>query len=337
MNNRNIWLNAIMGIVVGDAFGCPVQFKSREMVSAHPITRMYGYGTFNLPEGSWTDDSSLTLALLDSIYRNKEIDPDEIMENFMKWLDDGDFTPYGTAYDIGSGTIAAIDRYRSTRKWWQCGSNDEWNNGNGSLMRIIPACIYCSIMITRGEYTEQDAVNTIHAVGSLTHGHIRSNIACGLYFFMVHQVLTEEGPFFNILQNGLSNGFTFYEQFLENGGNNKDLLLYSRIKDLTSFASIPENQINSSGYVIDTLEAAIWSLINTCSFDQAIIKAVNLGDDTDTVGAVTGGLAGLYYGYDQIPEDWLSVIKRKDWIEEICIKTSEVFPDSCKAAAPKQQ
>ena len=107
--NTNIWLNGIMGVVVGDALGCPVQFESREEVARHPVTGMRGYGTFNLPEGSWTDDSSLTIALLESIRRVGEIDLDDIMGNFMKWLYDGEFTPYGESYDIGRGTMQAIN------------------------------------------------------------------------------------------------------------------------------------------------------------------------------------------------------------------------------------
>ena len=100
----NKWKSGIMGVVIGDALGCPVQFESREEVSKHPVTGMRGYGTFNLPAGSWTDDSSLTLALLESIRRTGTIDYKDIMDNFVKWLDDGAFTPYGYAYDIGRGT-----------------------------------------------------------------------------------------------------------------------------------------------------------------------------------------------------------------------------------------
>jgi hypothetical protein len=97
----NKWKSGIMGVVIGDALGCPVQFESREEVSKHPVTGMRGFGTFNLPAGSWTDDSSLTLALLESIRRTGTIDYKDIMDNFVKWLDDGAFTPYGYAYDIG--------------------------------------------------------------------------------------------------------------------------------------------------------------------------------------------------------------------------------------------
>ena len=313
--NTNIWLNGIMGVVVGDALGCPVQFESRKEVSRHPVTDMRGYGTFNLPEGSWTDDSSLTIALLESIRRIGKIDLDDIMENFMNWLYDGDFTPYGQSYDIGRGTMQAIDRYSRIRNAKKCGGDEARNNGNGSLMRILPACIYCSVMETSGIYSDCDAIDVIHSVGGLTHAHIRSNIACGLYFFMVKQILIGEGPLQERMREGLTQGFAFYESRL---ADKENLHYYDRLRDLTAFKSLPAEKIKSTGYVVDALEAAVWSLITTDRFDQALLKAVNLGDDTDTVGAIAGGLAGLYYGYDTIPENWLSAIKRREWIEEMC-------------------
>ena len=313
--NTNIWLDGIMGVVVGDALGCPVQFESRDEVARHPVTGMRGYGTFNLPEGSWTDDSSLTIALLESIRRVGKIDLDDIMGNFMKWLYDGEFTPYGQSYDIGRGTMQAIDRYRRNRKAKKCGGDEEWNNGNGSLMRIMPVCLYCTVMETSGMYSDRDAIDAIHSVGGLTHAHIRSNIACGLYFFMVKRILLGEGSLHERIQEGLMQGFAFYESYL---ADKENLHYYDRLMDLDDFKSLPADKIKSTGYVVDALEAAVWSLITTDSFDQALLKAVNLGDDTDTVGAIAGGLAGLYYGYDSIPEDWLSAIKRREWIEGIC-------------------
>ena len=313
--NNNIWLNGIMGTVTGDALGCPVQFETREEVAEHPITGMRGYGTFNLPEGSWTDDSSLTIALLESIRRNKYIDPDDIMENFMKWLYDGEFTPYGKSFDIGNTVRTAIGHYSRKGNVNKCGCDDERSNGNGSLMRIMPACIYCSEMLRLGEYSEQDALKIIHTIGGLTHAHICSNIACGLYFFMVDQLLTGEGSLQDRLQNGITDGFDFYQSFL---ADKECLHYYDRLLNLDTFVATPEDQIKSSGYVVDTLEAAVWSLITTDSFEQTLLKAVNLGNDTDTVGAVAGGLAGLYYGYDSIPKEWLEAIKRREWIEEMC-------------------
>ena len=307
----NIWKSSIMGVVVGDALGCPVQFESRETVAKHPVTGMRGYGTFNLPPGSWTDDSSLTLALLESIRRMGGIDYTDIMDNFVKWLDGGEFTPYGYAYDIGRGTMSAINRYKRYHKPHKSGNIDERSNGNGSLMRIMPAVLYC----IDNAPSSDEAIDIIHKVGGLTHAHIRSNIACGLYYFMALAVLDGDGPLTDRLQVGLDKGFAFYEQYL---ADHENLEYYDRMRDLGSFMALPEGSIRSSGYVVDALEAAVWSLVNADSFETSLLKAVNLGDDTDTVGAIAGGLGGLFYGYDAIPADWLAAIHRREWIEGLC-------------------
>ena len=306
----NHWLNGIMGVVTGDALGCPVQFESREEVARHPVTGMRGYGTFNLPAGSWTDDSSLTLALLESIRRVGGIDYTDIMNNFVKWLDDGEFTPFGYSYDIGRGTMNAIRKYTRDHKPHKAGSDDERNNGNGSLMRIMPAVLYC---IDKG-LPDAQAIDIIHKVGSLTHAHIRANIACGLYYFMTRAILTADGSLTERLQAGLSQGFAFYEDYL---ADRENLEYYHRLRDLCAFAALPAEKIRGTGYVVDALEAAVWSLANTDSFADALLKAVNLGDDTDTVGAIAGGLAGLYYGFDAIPPDWVAALQRREWIEDM--------------------
>ena len=308
---KNIWKDGIMGVVVGDALGCPVQFETREEVAAHPITGMRGNGTFNLPAGSWTDDSSLTLALLDSIKTQKKIDLDHIMANFVIWLDHGAFTPYGYSYDIGRGTMLAIRKYKLDRRPLKCGGTEEWNNGNGSLMRIMPACLFC----VEKALDDDAAIAVIHQVGSLTHAHIRANIACGLYFLMVREILNSDGGFRARMQAGLARGFAFYEKY---PADQEELHFYDRLRDLTRFSQIPSEEIKSSGYVVDALEAAVWSLATTDSFEAALLKAVNLGDDSDTVGAIAGGLAGLFYGYQAIPPEWTEAIQRKDWIEKLC-------------------
>ena len=308
---KSMWKDGVMGVVIGDALGCPVQFKSRAEVAKHPITGMRGNGTFNLPAGSWTDDSSLTLALLDSIKRLNTIDLHDIMDNFVKWLDNGAFTPFGQAFDIGRSTMWAIKKYKIDKRPEKCGGTEDWNNGNGSLMRIMPACLFC----VDKQLNDDDAIKVIHQVASLTHAHIRSNIACGLYYFMVKAILENDGALLDRLQTGLNHGFSFYENFLANQAN---VGYYDRLQNLNIFANTPQNAIKSSGYVVDTLEAAVWSLIKTNSFDSALLLAVNLGDDSDTVAAIAGGLAGLFYGYDAIPKDWLQAIQKRDWIEALC-------------------
>ena len=308
---RNIWRDGVLGVVTGDALGCPVQFRSREAVAKDPVTGMRGHGTFDLPAGSWTDDSSLTLALLDSIRRTHGIDLKDIMANFVRWLYHGAFTPYGTAYDIGFGTQDAIRRYRLDGDPLRCGGRSEDNNGNGSLMRILPACLYCA----EQGLDDGETVRIIHEVGSLTHGHLRANIACGLYGFMVKAILGEDGDLPVRLQAGLDRGFAWYDARQDAA---EELRYFVSLRDLGAFARTPADQIESTGYVVDTLEAAVWSLITTDSYEHALLKAVNLGLDTDTVGAVAGGLAGLYYGADAIPAAWLDALQRRAWIESLC-------------------
>jgi len=178
-------------------------------------------------------------------------------------------------------------------------------------MRIMPAVLYC----IDNAPSSDEAIDIIHKVGGLTHAHIRSNIACGLYYFMASAVLSGDGSLTERLQMGLDRGFAFYERYL---ADHENLEYYDRLRDLSRFMALPEDSIRSSGYVVDTLEAAVWALVNSGSFQDVLLKAVNLGDDTDTVGAIAGGLAGLLYGYDAIPGDWLEAIQRREWIESLC-------------------
>ena len=310
--DNNIWLNGVMGVVVGDALGCPVQFMDRsELRERGPVTEMEGHGTYNMPVGTWTDDSSMSLALLASIRDKGTIDLEDIMKRFAGWLVEGEYTPFGQSFDIGGGTMAAITRYLSDRDINTCGGTTDHDNGNGSLMRIMPACLYAYDR----KLSDTDAIKMIHDVAGLTHNHIRGQIACGLYYFCVKSILDDEGSLSERLQKGLYRGFVFYK-------NNLSILTeiayYGRLIDINELAEIPEKDIRSSGYVVDSIEAAIWSLVKTGSFRECLLKAVNLGDDTDSIAAIAGGLAGLYYGYDNIPSEWLSVIQRREWIEEMC-------------------
>ncbi len=316
---KNIWLDGIMGVVLGDALGNPVQFMSREDVRKAPVTGMRGGGAYKTPVGTWTDDTSMTLAALSSINRLGMIDPKDIMEQFCKWLKEGKYTPFGEAFDIGRGTWDAIMRYLREGDIKTCGGIFERENGNGSLMRIMPACLYCAELQIKGLLTDEEAAGLIHTVSGLTHNHLRSKIACGLYYFMVRALLDPapdmETDLIHRLSEGLDDGFAFYGSRLQCV---TELSHYARLRNLFSFKDLPAQEIRSSGYVVDTLEAAVWSLITTESFETALLKAVNLGEDADSVGAVCGGLAGLYYGYEDMPADWLNVLQRREWIETLC-------------------
>lgn len=185
MEGRNIWLDGIMGVVVGDALGLPVQFSWREELEKDPVTDMVGYRTFDLPAGSWSDDSSLTLAALSSINELGRVDSEDIMNRFLQWYDDGAYTPYGFAYDIGCTCEEAICRYGESKNYKECGCTGEHSNGNGSLMRIMPICLYVYENIKKTNLTEKQGIDLIHEVSALTHAHLRSKMACGSYYFMV--------------------------------------------------------------------------------------------------------------------------------------------------------
>ncbi len=294
----------IMGHAVGDALGVPVEFCSREELDDKPITKMIGFGTYPFPAGCWSDDTSMSLATLESLTQG-EINYDDIMNNFIKWLDKGEFTPTGKAFDIGRTCLKAIMLYAQTKDINTCGRASENSNGNGSLMRIHPMVLY---LYTRDDLRLQEKMDIIHTTSSLTHAHERSQIGCGIYAFVLWELL--DGASKVTIFEGLKKAMEYYKDYAEFEN-------YSRIFE-EPFVDIPRNDISSSGYVVHTLEAALWCLLNSESYEECILTAVNLGEDTDTVGAVAGGLAGALYGYDAIPDEWLDTLKKKDYIEDMC-------------------
>ncbi len=313
MNKSNIWLDGIMGVVVGDALGVPVEFKERQELRNDPVETMRGYGSFNLPAGSWSDDTSMTLATLDSLKNG--FNRHDIMRNFIQWIRQAEYTPFGNVFDVGNICYRAIAKYELLGDIEHCGCDKDYENGNGSLMRILSACLYFYQKQKEEGMSDEEAIKHIHSVSALTHAHIRSLIACGLYYFMIKSILDNEGTLMERLQIGVNAGFYFYKSVDTDAD---ELNHFKRIRDLKEFSVIPEDDIRSTGYVLDTLEAAVWCLINTDSYKTCTLKAVNLGDDTDTVSAITGGLAGLYYGYRNIPKEWLNTIQKREWIEGMC-------------------
>lgn len=170
----------MIGHAVGDALGVPVEFKTREKISKAPVTDMTGFGTYPYPKGTWSDDTSMSLAALDSLAKG-EIDWDEIMKNFRKWLDDGEYTPWGKPFDVGRTCLKAIVNYFTNNiEAFQSGGSSALSNGNGSLMRIHPFVLY---LYTKGNLD----LDTIHNASALTHAHDRSKMACGIYAFVLNE------------------------------------------------------------------------------------------------------------------------------------------------------
>ena len=317
---KNNWINGIIGLAVADALGSPGQFKSRDELRKHPITKMEYCNIYDKPAGAWTDDTSMTLCMLDSIRTLGRVDAEDIMDAFEDWMFENVYTPTGEAFDEGNTCVYAIGQYRKTHDVDTCGRTGEYANGNGSLMRTLPVCLYYAEKTQVGEAMVEQALRDIHRISALTHNHLRACMACGLYFFCVREMIYGEGSLNERLQRGMDQGFAYYGKGI---ANLVELSHYGRLRDLSEFAKLPDAKIISSGYVVATLEAAIWSLLTTGSYRDCILRAVNLGDDTDTVGAIAGGLAGLYYGYDAIPEEWREDLIKREWIEEMCVKVPE--------------
>ena len=321
--------SGIFGVVVGDALGVPVEFTSRAERKADPVMNMREYGSHRQPKGTWSDDSSMMLATLDSIIKCGGMDYGDIMEKFGMWMLHGDYTPHGDVFDIGITCSRAISAYRPDMGIdpLDCGGRGERDNGNGSLMRIMPVSLH--VGLDKDYWNDafiEDVAEETHNASRLTHGHPRSQIGCMIYTSICHELIYRgEESLYMALWKGIQGTFDFYERRAVSlpwydDGFKRELQAdaYGRLRDLESFPRLPDSEIKSSGYVVDTLEAAIWCLLTTDSYAGCVLKAVNLGDDTDTVGAVAGGLAGLAYGYDSIPGEWMDVIANKDWISKMC-------------------
>ncbi len=296
--------SALFGVAVGDALGVPVEFKSREAISEKPVTDMIGYGTYNQPPGTWSDDSSLTFCLAEAL--TQDFDLKLIGQNFVKWRRRNFWTAYDEVFDIGISTQQAINRLAQGEKPELAGGSHESENGNGSLMRILPLLFYLL------EKPIDQRYEITRKVSSITHGHIRSVIACFYYLEFARQILEGKDKFliYKNLQAQIPDYLTSISIAPE------EIAKFARLFEGNIY-ELDEDQIQSSGYVLHTLEASIWCLLKTDNYKKAVLKAVNLGSDTDTTGAVTGGLAGLLYGIDSIPKNWVQQIARHNDITRL--------------------
>lgn len=293
----------LLGLAVGDALGVPVEFKRR---GSFHVDGMTGYGTHHQPPGTWSDDTSMALALADALAPD-DLNLDGIARNFIEWHDAGAYTAHGETFDVGGATHRAIGRLKKGTRPEQAGGQQERDNGNGSLMRIAPLLFYLSDkpVLERYEITRK--------VSSITHAHPVSVTACFIFIEFLRLLTLEasKAQAYALLKNE----FADYRNFLDR----EALARFDRIL-AGDISLLEECAIKSSGYVVDTLEAAIWSFLTTDSYGSAVLMAVNLGEDTDTVGAVTGAMAGLYYGLNAIPRDWLEALAKRREIGEIAKK-----------------
>jgi len=302
--NTDTIKTCILGHAVGDALGVPVEFQSRKQLEQTPVTDMRGFGSYSVPAGSWSDDTSMTLCALDALAEER-FSWEAVMVNFGKWYYNDEFTPTGRMFDVGFTCGSAIDSFfiRHTDVC-HCGRRDAQSNGNGSLMRIIPFALY--------GYSHPNMLRELVETGSaLTHAHPRSQIACFIYACILLNLIETRSK--NAVIEGIEEAKRYY------GGTND----WGYYANLSAIGKRSRGSIRSGGYVVDTLEAALWCLITTDSYRDCVLKAVNLGEDTDTVAAVAGGLAGTLYGQAGIPQEWLDTLLKRDYIEHLCEKAGE--------------
>ena len=312
MNNLN--KNILLGTAIGDALGLPVQFLDRDVIAKNPVTTMVGHGQFDVPAGTWSDDSSLSLCLAESLCNGYDLN--NIANNFIKWMFEGYWTPFNKTFDIGNTTYSAIMNLRNGISPHLAGMDRERDNGNGSLMRILPLVPYTLKMEAETRF------RIIGEVSSLTHRHPRSILACiALCEFAIRYINLQS------IENAYQAMQQIILQLLKREIFIEEEVPFKRLVDLSykEFKTIELKDIRSSGYVIDTLEASLWCIFNTTNYKDAVLKAVNLGHDTDTVGAITGGLAGIIYGYDTIPSEWIDILARKDDIIKLGEKLDSIY------------
>lgn len=314
----------MLGHAVADALGVPVEFCRREELDNDPVTDMRGFGTYPVPAGSWSEDTSMSLATLDGL-ASETLNYSIIMDNISNWYHTGKYTSTGVPFDVGRTCRAAILKYNKMVYWEReggyfdpnrffdplvnSGLRDEYSNGNGSLMRIHPFVLYAHAV----NMPYEEWMVMIERGSALTHAHFRSMVGCLIYAFVLMHFLAD--PTKNALKNGLARAESHLHRY-------PDFVHYSRIF-ADDFADLPRGMIKSSGYVVDSLEAALWCLLTTDSYRDCVLKAVNLGKDTDAVAAVAGSLAGALYGYDAIPQEWLDTLKKRDYIEGMCERAAK--------------
>jgi len=291
----------LWGVVVGDAFGLPFQFRPGDWMKdeySHP-------SEIPVIDGIWSDDSSLTLATAHALTEGYGLG--RIAHNFIEWLYDGKFTPRGFAFDEGRTTTMAIERLAKGVPPLKAGGNGEYDNGNGSLMRILPAAYYAYFK-RKGI---KDRLQIVHEVSMLTHAHPRSLVGCGVYSLVVWGILSGMGKF-EAYEWAVDMARDSYSQEpFRSQLNHYERLLSGEIHNLE------RQYIRGSGYIVHTLEASMWSFLRNDKFEDAVRDVVYLGEDTDTTGAVVGGLAGTYLGFEAIPSEWFEMIEAKDVITAV--------------------
>ncbi len=287
---------AILGLAVGDAMGVPLEFK--EPGSFQPVKDMIGGGPFDLLPGMWTDDTSMALCLAESLTDKGGFDPVDQLTKYLKWYREGYLSANGICFDIGNTTRRAITLFAETGQPYP-GPDDEYSAGNGSLMRLAPIPLfYKSNPIEAMEKSGQSSCTT--------HKHPLAVDCCRYYCGLIHGALMGKSK-----DQILSPGYSVVDNYWEENP------LAPLVEEVAcgSYKDKEPPEIRGRGYVVRSMEAALWAFHNSDTFEEGCLLAVNLGEDADTTGAIYGQLAGAYYGKSGIPQKWLDKLVKLDLIE----------------------
>ena len=298
MDEEDKFLGCLIGLAVGDALGTTLEFKRPG--SFPPLTDMVGGGPFNLRPGEWTDDTSMALCLAESLLVCQGFNPTDQLERYVRWWREGHLSSTGDCFDIGSATSAALAKFERTGEPY-CGSTDPRSAGNGSIMRLAPVAIFFHL-------TPELAIKLAGESSRTTHGARTCIDGC---------------RFLASLLLGAFDGLT--KEKLLAGPDMRLSDLCPEIMEVAtgSFQRKSPPEIRGTGYVVESLEAALWAFYTTDNFADGLLEAVNLGDDADTTGAVYGQIAGAYYGNDNIPRKWIKKLARRDEIEGMARKLGQ--------------
>lgn len=310
MKMINIIKGAFFGEAIGDALGVPVEFKPRDYLTENPITDFIGYRCWNQPPGTFSDDSSMMFCTAESLCAGYDID--DIASRFVRWYKEGYWGAHDELFDIGRTTRLSLFRLWNGCSPIVSGEFLPDTNGNGSLMRILPLIFFTQKLDIKERF------NIVKEVSSITHGHFRSFISCFIYVEFGVALLKHRDKFeaYVVMQNHI-------DQFTSNNDfNPAELDLFKRILKEKIY-EVDESKISSKGYVLDSLESSLWCFMNTDTYEECVLKAVNLGGDTDTTGAIAGGISGLHYGFDNIRPKWRNEIVKRDEINKLCIQFTD--------------
>ncbi|MGD0652347.1 MAG: ADP-ribosylglycohydrolase family protein [Verrucomicrobiia bacterium] len=287
---------ALLGLAVGDALGTTLE--SSQPGSFAPITDMVGGGRFRLKPGEWTDDTSMALCLAESLIECHAFDPIDQLKRYICWYRHGYLSSTGTFFDIGNATESALLRFESTGQPY-CGSTDPDAAGNGSIMRLAPVPLF----FTRSPET---AIEKSGESSRTTHGAVTAVDACRYLGALIVGAV-----------NGASKDELLSERFSPVAGYWQQHPLTPEIDEIAagSFKRRNPPEIQGTGHVVKSLEAALWAFHKENSFREGALLAVNLGDDGDTTGAVYGQLAGAFYGETGIPAEWVKKLAYREVIE----------------------